>query len=366
MVLSVSVAYADDLTDTSTVNAWTTTSGAFATTGVDDGVGVTTDTAATATHPVDVGADGVFSYQVGVQVNSLDNEAMIGVYTDTGAHYTLYYSGNNLYLNGDLLGAIDFDPTSGTTFTLWSDDGANVNYDIGGFNDAFPANGIPTSIEISLTNGAGDAGPVVYSLSFTAPGHPSIVTVPEAMDSTYDVSQVQNYYDNIYPLLYVQQANYGMTSATSFKVSGTVTAAANGNPIEGASVLLGNTLQKTDSLGKFTFSNIGMGVTDIAVSASGFASQAKSVNVNADTTQNFALDNAAIGSSTVASAANESANVTAGTNVTMPANATIAPTMAPTTAPAPTQTKSPGFEGIVAAIAMIGAAGALVYLNKKH
>ncbi len=196
------------------------------------------------------------------------------------------------------------------------------------------------------------------------------------------MAQVQNYYDNIYPYLgspydtvtYNADGSYTIvkgypTSATHY-VAGSVTSAADGSPIVGASVVLGNTLQKTDSLGKFKFEGIANGITDIAVSADGFAAKTQSVNVNADKLLSFNLDKVATGGSTVASAANESANVTAATNVTMPANATVTPTMAPTTvpttAPSATQTKSPGFEGIIAAIAMIGAAGALVYLNKKH
>ena len=36
-----------------------------------------------------------------------------------------------------------------------------------------------------------------------------------------------------------------------------------------------------------------------------------------------------------------------------------------TTSPAPTQTKSPGFEAIVAALSLIAVAGLLLYVNRK-
>ncbi len=140
-----------------------------------------------------------------------------------------------------------------------------------------------------------------------------------------------------------------------------MTAAADGKPISGASVVLGDAIQKTDDFGKYRFDGVSKGTSDIAVSADGFASITQAVDVNDNRDLSFALNPASAGSSTVASAANETGNMTAATNttapVTMPANNT--------TAPAPTQTKSPGFEAIVAALAIIAVAGLLLYMNRK-
>ncbi len=79
----------------------------------------------------------------------------------------------------------------------------------------------------------------------------------------------------------------------------------------------------------------------------------------------FELNPASAGSSTVASAANETGNTTAAMNNTMNTTAPVTMPANNTTNPVPTQTKSPGFEAIVAALSLIAVAGLLVYVNRK-
>ncbi|HEY3273589.1 MAG TPA: carboxypeptidase regulatory-like domain-containing protein, partial [Methanocella sp.] len=302
------------------------------------------------------------------------------------------YKNNKFWFNNVAMGSFPGGLAATSTFYphIYSTDGITWHAAIYTYTADVAVTAPPTELTLGLKDNTGSlaASPVFFiPLVFESAGEsapvidptptPTPEVLPVSTEPVYDVQQVQDYYNNIYPLLYGPQANYGMTgnatpaAATSFKVSGAVTSAADGSPIAGASVVLGEAKQTTDSLGAFKFEGITTGNNDIAVSADGFASKTQSVNVNADLTQNFALDKVATGGSTVASAANETTNVTTNvtttttnttTNVTTPANTTVAPT----TAPSATQTKSPGFEGIIAAIAMIGAAGVLVYVNRKH
>jgi hypothetical protein len=364
MALSVSVATADSFTGSGGItdaNGWSPSGNWI--NGLGDTSGLTTDGTASATHAVTTGADGVFTYDVQVRINDASNKVSVGLATDGSSGVTISYHGGDsnhvghFWMNNEDLGPITVGLTDDPHIVISSTDGQNWHYDVDVYNGDVAVGAVPSSISIGLTDNAGDNSPMISTLSYTSPGAPAVTTMP-AVTSDMDVAQVQSYYDNIYPLLYGPQANFLSTSTapTSFKVSGIVTGAADNSPIAGASIVLGDAKQTTDNLGAFKFDGITAGNVDIAVSADGFASQTVTKNVNADLTLNFALAKVATGGSTVASAANDSANVT------MPANAT----MVPTTAPAPTQTKSPGFEGIIAAIAMIGAAGALVYLNKKH
>jgi hypothetical protein len=349
---------------------------------------------------VATGASGQFDYLVTFKIVNKDNEVKIGLMAGGTEHKIEYkkdangdgwfwFDGDKLYENKAVL-------TATHVARITSEDGKVWHVEMYGPVKDYNINAVPTAITLGMNDQAGPASPVIYIVSYESAGEPAAEVTPTPTPAAqvsdgapvYNPQQVQNFYDNIYPLIgspydtvtYNADGTYSVakgypTSSTHY-VAGTVTSAADGSPITGASVVLGNALQKTDSLGKFKFEGIANGVSDIAVSADGFAAKTQSVNVNADLLQNFALDKVAAGGSTVANAENETANVTAGTNMTadtnatMPANATIeptmAPTMAPTTAPSPTQTQSPGFEGIAAAIAMIGSAGVLVYLNRKR
>jgi hypothetical protein len=378
MVLSASVASATDFTASGMINeanGWEI-NGVWLQ-NIEDGT--FSEGVATASHPVATGASGQFDYLATFKIADTTNYVKIGLIAG-GHEYKMEYKDGWFWFDGVKLNQNLAVPTATHTAHIFSSDGKVWEVSLFGPTKYYDINAVPTDVTMALTDNAGDRHPVIYTLNFDSPGEPAvIVPAPAAADNSgIDVAQVQNFYDNIYPNLpspydtvtYNADGSYTIvkgypTSATHY-VAGTVTSAADGSPIVEASVVLGDTLQKTDSLGKFRFEDIATGITDIAVSADGFAAQTQSINVNTDKLLSFNLDKAAAGGSTIASAANESDNVTATTNVTMPTNATVAPTMAPTTPPSATQTKSPGFEGIIAAIAMIGVAGALVYLNKKH
>lgn len=337
-----------------------------------------------AEHALTTASSGQFTCDVEFTIKDQANSVEVLLIGAKGTQTSLTYMNGYLMSNENYVSPGGM--SIGTYHALFSsDDGLTWHVDIGGVGKDLTINDVPASIYIAARNNASASNaPIVSSVTFVSADStpaPEPTAQPAASDNSapaYDVAQVQNFYNNVYPKLgspydtvtYNADGSYNIvkgypTSATHY-VAGTVTSAADGSPIAGASVVLGNTLQKTDSVGKFKFEDIANGITDIAVSADGFAGQSQSVNVDTDKILSFNLDKAAAGGSTVASAANESANITAATNVTMPTNATVAPTLAPTTAPSATQTQSPGFEGILAAIAMIGVAGALVYLNKKH
>jgi hypothetical protein len=301
----------------------------------------------------------------------------------------LGYANGTVLLNGNNLSKVTLSPSTTYHAKISSQNGITCHIEICGVTRDITFDEAPTQIFVELWNRAGTA-PAITSVNFVSSDAPVATPTPtptltptptpepevtpaptmDPSNPSYDPQQVQEFYANVYPQIgspydtvtYNADGTYAVTRgypvSDKHDVSGTVTGAADGKPISGASIVLGNDIQKTDSAGKYKFEDVSDGATDIAVSALGFASKTQSVNVNADLTLDFALEAASAGGSTVASAANETTNMTT--------NVTVGPTMAPTTVPSPTQTKSPGFEGIVAAIAMIGVAGALVYMNRKH
>jgi hypothetical protein len=334
-----------------------------------------------ASHPVTIGPSGAFSYDVSFTIGNVANEMGAGI-KDAGGNaiIRLSYANGMVLLNGNNISRFTPDPSTTYHAIISTEDGSLYHIDICGISRGLTFEGAPAQMFLELLTKAG-AAPAITSVSFDVPTPtltptltpsdvPDVTPAPES-GPIYDPQQVQNFYANIYPQIgspydtvtYNPDGTYNVTKGYPVSefhdVSGIVTGAADGKPIAGASVVLGNAMQKTDSTGKYLFESIPTGIDDIAVSADGFASKTQSINVIADLTLNFALNKASAGNPGVASAANET-NMT--TNNTVPANTTVVPT----TVPSPTQTKSPGFEGIAAAIAMIGAAGALVYMNRKH
>lgn len=390
MVLSASVASATDFAASGAINianGWTTTGDWQQK--IEDGT--FTESEAWASHPVYTGASGAFDFIGKFRITDLRNEVKIGLIA--GDHeYAIEYKNNKFWFDGAVLGSYPsgLSPTSTLYPHIKSTDGKVWEVSIYSFKVNVNVNDAPTAIVLGGKDNTGSlkASPVFYTpLVFESAGEPAAPPVeePEEQPATggssspvYNIAEVQDFYQNIYPLIgspydtvtYNADGTYSVTkgypTSSTYDVTGSVTSAADGSPISGASVVLGDAMQKTGNDGKFTFGDVSGGSADIAISADGFASKTEKIGVYSDLALNFALDKVATSSATIASAQNETGNMTADTNATMPANATVAPTMAPTEAPAPTQTQSPGFEGIIAAIAMIGAAGVLVYLNRKR
>lgn len=378
MVLSASVATARDFAATGFIdeaNGWDT-DGEWINQAKENGelACAFTESAATASHPVATGASGQFDYMVSFRITDASNEVKIGLLAG-GHDYAIEYKNGKFWFDGAVIGTNSATATATHYAHIWSEDGNLWHAKIYGYQTDVAVNATPTAVILGLKDNSVNSlkSPVIFTLNYESPGEPAVPPANEpatpaaaaAGAPPVSVAEIQDFYDNIYPTLYGPQANFGLTATpasitTGFTVSGSVTSAADGSPIADASVTLGDKLQKTDGLGKFKFEGIANGNADVAVSADGFASQTRNVDVNADQLLTFILDKAVAGGSTVAGAANET------DNATMPGNATMAPTMAPTTVPSPTQTKSPGFEGIVAAIAMIGAAGILVYMSRKR
>ena len=343
-----------------------------------------------ATHPVD-SENKKFNYTVRFEVRDWSNVVKVGLKSG-GTEYAIEYSGNSFKFNGAVIGSKTGSLTNSFVADIGTIDGkvwygqVYGNGISGSYVGSATVNGAPTEASVLLTNNS--KSPVIYGINFAlggalvtdtpdnTTGNVTITPVPTSTEqpstggnsgSPYDLEQIQYYYDNIYPkigspddqVIYNPNGTYTIIPAyqATHTVKGTVTSAADGSPISDASVLLGDELQKTDARGQFGFYNVPGGSLDIAVSADGFASKTQKINLSADTTQNFALNKAGTGGSSNANAENETGNET---NTTV----TLSPT--PTGVPSATQTKSPGFEGIVAAIAIIGAASVLVYMNRKQ
>lgn len=369
MALTVSVASATDYTGTGAIsdeNGWSPTGTGTWVNSID--MGLTTASSASASHDVATGASGEFHYDVAVKLYDASNGVLVGLKTIGKVEHTLEFRGGHVWVDGTSdAGPITISAGDDTHIKFDSTDGLTWHYDIDMYQGDISAGDIPGTIEIGLTNNAGASGPVIYSVSFSSPGAPAIDLLPKV--STNDSQMLQNFYSNIYPKLMDPGANTGLTPSDPTKhiATVTVTDAANGKPIAGASVELGDMLKKTDSDGVYKFKSVAEGSADIAVSADGYASKTQTIDVKDDMAVNVALNLVSAGGSAIASAANETTNATAANvtkNVTV--TPTMAPTTAPTTAPSATQTKSPGFEGIMAAIAMIGALGILVYVNRKR
>jgi hypothetical protein len=337
-----------------------------------------------ASHVLTTAPSGKFSADVSFTINGVHNMVDVVIISAHGTQTNLEFYNSKFVCNRNYVSGEIANPVGTYHAKFSSNDGHVWHLEIAGITRDVTMNDVPAAICLSAQNNrsATEAAPKINSVSFvsddTVVPTPVPTPAPAAVDNgpEYNPQDVQNFFDNTYSKIgspydtvsYNPDGTYTITkvypTSSTHAVAGAVTGAADGKPIAGASVVLGDAMQKTDSLGNFKFEGIANGAADIAVSADGFASKTQSVKVDTDLTLNFALDKAATGGSTVANAANETTNMTG--NVTMPANATMAPTSAPTTVPSPTQTRSPGFEGIIAAIAMIGAAGVLVYMNRKH
>jgi hypothetical protein len=420
MVLAVTIASAQDfISNPGNINS----ANGWATTGVwqSDSGGSWTDYSVTASHQLTTGASGAFDYLVKFKIGDAANTVNIGLTAKNGNQYVIKYHDGSLWLNSDNLGAFSGVVTDDYNAHIYSDDGNVWTIEVGG-NDLHvttdrTVNSVPDSATLALTCVDPTAvSPIIYYVNFLSAGDaatptptatPTVTPTPTATPTvtptptdepevtpiptetpagpithvSYDPAVVQNFYNNAYNKIYSPydiitynpDGTYTVTpgyptadgtvaaATATYAVSGTVTTAADGKPIGGASVVLGDAIQKTDDFGAFRFDGVNKGASDIAVSADGFASKTQAVDINDNLQLSFALDPASADGSTVASAANETGNMTTTTNttapVTMPANNT--------TSPAPTQTKSPGFEAIVAALAIIAVAGLLLFANRK-
>lgn len=152
---------------------------------------------------------------------------------------------------------------------------------------------------------------------------------------------------------------------TTYTIYGQVTGASDGKPISGASVVIGSNLQKTNGNGEYTFADLKAGKYDLAVSADGFAAKTQAVDLASNQQVNFALGKAATGGATMASAANETANLTTDSGLVDAGNVTTTNSTANATATA-AKTKSPGFEFVAVLAAVLIVAGALVCLRRKN
>lgn len=407
MAFAVTVASAQNFTSATggitSANDWST-SGEWV-------AGAYTDTSAAATHALKTGASGAFDYKVKFKVGDVGNTIKIGLKAKNGNEYAIQLNGKTATFNGASLGTLSGAITDDYWAQIYSEDG-NVWYaKVSGNTASATVGSVPASATLALTCiDPIKVSPIIYNVDFVSaesaatptpdpedpsptptasptpdPEDPTPVPVPSA--PVIDLEKVQDYYNNAYTKMYSPydtvtynpDGTYTVTpgypkadgtaapAAASYAVSGTVTAKADGKPISGAGVVLGSAFQKTDDFGKFRFDGVSKGSADLAVSADGFASTTQIVDVKDNLQLSIALDKASAEGSGVASAANETGNKTTTTTTNTTTTNTTAPVTTPvnnTTAPAPTQTKSPGFGIVLAALAFVAVAG-LLYVNRK-
>lgn len=416
MVLAVTIASAQNFSaagDITPANGWVTTGAWENTKG--DWSGSWTETSATAYHDLTTAASGVFELNVGFRIGEAANTVKIGLKNEAGKEYPVEVKGGYFYFNGDQLGPADAGPTATYKVKITSDDGKHWHVQTYGGSVDVNAGSFPARVTLALSKAdpaLDKLAPVIFWVDFLSAGEaatptptptatptptpgPTASPTPEPTASpspapatghvSYDPAVVQEFYDNAYTKIYSPydvvtynpDGTYTVTPGypkadgtaavipATFAVSGVVTAAADGKPIDGASVVLGSEFQKTDDFGQFRFDGVSKGASDIAVSADGFASKTQAVDVNDNLQLSIVLDLASAGGSTVATAANETGNKTVTTNATTNTTAPVTTPANNTTIPSPTQTKSPGFEAIVAALSLIAVAGLLLYVNRK-
>jgi len=115
---------------------------------------------------------------------------------------------------------------------------------------------------------------------------------------------------------------YSSCTSNSAALAGTVTAAATGNPINGATVSVGTSSTTTDASGQYTIASLAPGTYTANASAAGYVSGSASVTLSSGitTTQNFAL--AASATTTPTSLAAATASGTYGGTTTLSATLT--------------------------------------------
>src|SRR5439155_20873143 len=114
---------------------------------------------------------------------------------------------------------------------------------------------------------------------------------------------------------------YASCGANSATLTGTVTASATGNPINGATVSVGTSSTTTDSSGQYTIGSLAPGTYTVNASAAGYVSGSASVTLSSGITitQNFAL---AASTGTPTSLAASAASGTYGGTTTLSATLT--------------------------------------------
>jgi hypothetical protein len=97
--------------------------------------------------------------------------------------------------------------------------------------------------------------------------------------------------DGQYPIINALEIIRASSSEQFGSASGAVTRATNGAAIAGATVTLGTISVTTDSSGQYAFSSVPPGAYVVTVTASGYATATRSINIigGANTTQNFTL-----------------------------------------------------------------------------
>ncbi|OPY27959.1 MAG: hypothetical protein A4E28_01774 [Methanocella sp. PtaU1.Bin125] len=421
ILLAVTIAQAQDFYaagDITPANGWVTT-GTWENSASPTWSGSWTETAATASHDLTTAASGVFELNVGFRTGEAANTVKIALKNGAGKEYPVEYKNGYFWFNGAKLGVADAGATARYVVKITSDDGKLWHVQTYGGSVDVNAGSAPTKVVVALTKAdpaPAKLAPIIYWVDFISSGSnptptptptpapsatptptpgpsatpiPSPTPVPVSGPISYDPAVVQDFYDNAYTKIYSPydiitynpDGTYTVTPGyakadgsvtpiqATYSVSGVVTAAADGKPIEGASVVLGSAFRKTDDFGQFRFDGTAKGSADLAVSADGYASKTQAVDVNDNLRLSIALDPVSAGGSAVVSAANETGNQTPATNATTNTTAPVAtPVITPannTTPPVATQTKSPGFEALVAALSIIAVAGLLLYAKRK-
>jgi hypothetical protein len=146
-----------------------------------------------------------------------------------------------------------------------------------------------------------------------------------------------------------------------------VVSAADNQPIADASVVLGDSLQKTNANGEFKFTGLQAGNYDLAVSADGFVAKTETIDLQADKLISLKLDKVSAGTVISASAANETGNMTTTNMTTTTTDSSMAAgnTSKNVTA-TPSKARAPGFEVIAVLAAVLMVAGAMFYVRRKN
>lgn len=160
------------------------------------------------------------------------------------------------------------------------------------------------------------------------------------------------------------QANPAAGTIT-YTLAGQVVGAADNQPIADASIVVGDSLQKTNANGEFAFTGLEAGNYDLAVSADGFVAKTQAVDLQADKLVSLKLDTVSASTAISASAANETANMTMNNTTMTTTDSSMAAGSSNATA-TPGTARSPGFEVVAVLAAVLMVAGTMFYVRRKN
>lgn len=170
------------IADSFNINGLTNSTDGWVTTGkwVTSVGGLSTNSSATALHPIEIGPDGEFNLTATFAINNLTNNIKIGIVDKRGWDIAIHYQNGTLFFFGPAPRNQDFYLRQKLTLKICSEDGATINYqvpEIYGFHGMTNDN-VPDKVVIEISSVAGIDPPEIYSFDFQSNSKPTPTPSP--------------------------------------------------------------------------------------------------------------------------------------------------------------------------------------------